>query len=127
MRLAVEGETIQIYGDGSQLRDLCFVDDAVDAFLRVGASHEADGQVYNLGGSRPISLLEIAETMVRITGRGRVELVPWPEERKRIDIGDVYSSYERIEAALGWSPQTSPEDGLQQTIDYNVTNLQHYI
>ena len=48
--------------------------------------------------------VELAETMVRIAGKGDVELVPWPEERKRIDIGDVYSSYARIEAELGWRP-----------------------
>ncbi len=127
IRLAVQGETIQLYGDGSQLRDLCYVDDAVDAFLRVGASSEADGEVYNLGGTRPVSLLEIAETLVRITGCGRVELVPWPEERKRIDIGDVYSSYAHIEHALGWSPSTSMENGLQHTIEYYRANLQMYI
>ncbi len=126
MRLAVEGETIQIYGDGSQLRDLCFVDDTVDAFLRVGASEAADGEVYNLGGRRPISLLELAETRVSIAGHGSVKLAPWPEERKRIDIGDVYSSYARIKAHLGWSPVTLLENGLRQTIAYYKANQQHY-
>ena len=126
MRLAVEGGTIQIYGDGSQLRDLCFVDDAVDAFLRVGASEAADGEVYNLGGRRPISLLELAETMVSISGQGSVELVPWPEERKRIDIGDVYSSYARIKAQLGWSPVTELENGLRQTMAYYKAFQQYY-
>jgi UDP-glucose 4-epimerase len=126
VRLAVEGKTLQLYGDGSQLRDLCYVDDTVDAFLRVGASEAANGQFYNLGGQGPISLAELAHKLVEIAGRGKVEFVPWPEERKRIDIGDVYSSYARLEAALGWAPLTGLEDGLRTTIDYYRRNRRYY-
>lgn len=126
VRTVVEGGTIQIYGDGRQLRDLCYVDDVVDAFLRVGAAEEANGQVYNLGGSEPISLLDLAQTLVCIAGQGEVELVPWPEERKRIDIGDVYSSYRRIEAELGWTPRTSLETGLRHTLDYYRVHRDQY-
>jgi len=126
IRLAVEGKTIQLYGDGTQLRDLCFVDDTVDAFLRVGACDAANGQVYNLGGLEPISLAELAHKLVAIAGRGKVEFVPWPEERKRIDIGDVYSSYARVEAVLGWTPTTTLDDGLRTTIDFYRRNRRYY-
>lgn len=126
VRLAVEDREIQLYGDGQQKRDLCYVDDAVDAFLRVGASDAANGEVYNLGGQAPITLLELAHLIVEIAGQGRVSLVPWPEERKRIDIGDVYSSYARIQAALGWMPSTSLEDGLTRMIDYYRKYYHHY-
>lgn len=118
VRLAVEDREIQLYGDGQQLRDLCYVDDVVDAFLRAGASDAANGQVYNLGGDAPITLLALAQRIVEIAGQGRVGMVPWPEERKRIDIGDVYSSYARIQASLGWQPVTPLETGLAQMIDY---------
>ena len=118
IRLAVEGKTIQLYGDGKQLRDLCYVDDTVDAFLRVGMAEEANGQVYNLGGQAPISLYDLAHQIVQLAGKGRVELAPWPEDRKRIDIGDVYSSYARIQGALGWEPTTPLEDGLARMIGY---------
>ena len=118
VRLAVEGKTIQLYGDGIQLRDLCYVDDTVDAFLRVGVADEANGQVFNLGGQAPISLYELAHLIVQLAGRGRVELAPWPEDRKRIDIGDVYSSYARIHETLGWEPTTPLEDGLARMIGY---------
>ncbi len=126
VRLAVEGKTIQLYGDGRQLRDLCYVDDTVDAFLRVGMSDAANGQVYNLGGQGPISLAELAYKLVAVAGRGKVEFVPWPEERKRIDIGDVYSSYARAEAVLGWTPTTALDDGLRTTIDYYRRNRRYY-
>jgi UDP-glucose 4-epimerase len=126
VRIAVEGGTIQIYGDGRQLRDLCYVDDVVDAFLRVGAAEEANGRVYNLGGSRPIALIDLAQMLVKLAGQGDVALMPWPEERKRIDIGDVYSSYARIEADLGWRPCTPLETGLQETLAFYRGNRQHY-
>lgn len=126
IRLAVEGRTIQLYGDGQQKRDLCYVDDAVDAFLRAGAADEANGKIFNLGGQGPISLVDLANLIVEVAGQGRVELTPWPPERKRIDIGDVYSSYARIEAALGWQPTTSLVDGLTQTIDYYRKHRRYY-
>lgn len=118
VRLAVEGKEIQLYGDGQQRRDLTYVDDVVDAFLRAGASDAVHGKVYNLGGIRPITLLELTHLIIEIAGSGSVRLVPWPEERKKIDIGDVYSSYARFEAEVGWRPTTPLEDGLARMIDY---------
>ncbi|MBX3010903.1 MAG: NAD-dependent epimerase/dehydratase family protein [Caldilineaceae bacterium] len=126
IRLAIEGKAIQLYGDGQQQRDLTFVDDVVDAFLRVGATEASNGQVYNLGGQHPISLYDLAHLIVEIAGRGHVTTIPWPEERKKIDIGDVYSSYAKIEAALGWQPQTDLRQGLAQMIAYYQEYGQHY-
>lgn len=126
IRLAVEGKTIQLYGDGQQQRDLTFVEDVVDAFLRVGASEETNGQVYNLGGQHPISLYDLAHIIVEIAGQGSVVTIPWPEDRKKIDIGDVYSSYAKIEAALGWQPQTDLRHGLAQTLAYYQEHGRQY-
>ncbi|MBE2238594.1 MAG: NAD-dependent epimerase/dehydratase family protein [Caldilineaceae bacterium] len=127
IRLAIEGKTIQLYGDGGQLRDLTYVDDVVDAFLRAGANDSANGAVFNLGGVAPISLLDLARQIVKIAGRGDVELIPWPEARKKIDIGDVYSSYARIQDALGWQPTTPLADGLRQMIAYYARFLDNYV
>ncbi|HAJ37144.1 MAG TPA: NAD-dependent epimerase [Chloroflexi bacterium] len=127
VRLALEGKPIQLYGDGQQLRDLTYVDDVVDAFLRAGVNDHANGAVFNLGGAAPISLLELATLIVAIAGRGSVELVPWPEERKKIDIGDVYSSHARISAVLGWQPTTPLQVGLTQMIDYYMRHFDKYV
>jgi UDP-glucose 4-epimerase len=127
IRQAVEGKPIQLYGDGSQLRDLTYVDDVVDAFLRAGASDAANGCVYNLGGQAPISLYDLAHLIVAIAGQGSVQLTPWPAERKKIDIGDVYSSYTRIEQDLGWRPTTSLQAGLTTTLAYYRQHLEKYI
>lgn len=126
VRLVVEDAEIQLYGDGSQLRDLTYVDDVVDAFLRVGATEESNGEVYNLGGLEPVSLLALTELMTELAGTGSVRLVPWPAARKRIDIGDVYSSYAKIEAAMGWRPSTDLRTGLRQMIDYYREHGHHY-
>ncbi|MBK8051438.1 MAG: NAD-dependent epimerase/dehydratase family protein [Anaerolineales bacterium] len=126
IRKAVRNEEIQIYGDGTQLRDLTYVDDVVDAFLRAGAREQANGRVYNLGGQHPINLLELANLIVATAGRGRVRLIPWPDQRKKIDIGDVYSSYQRIQDELGWQPVIPLAEGLHRTINFYLQNGEHY-
>ena len=126
VRKAVLGEEIQIFGDGSQRRDFNHVDDVVDAFLRAGASDEADGQVFNLGGEAPISLLDLVQTMVRIAGKGSYTLVPFPPERKRIDIGDFYADTTKVRTTLGWEPRIPLTQGLQETFDYYRRHMEHY-
>ena len=118
LRLVIEDQELLIYGDGRQVRDFNYVDDVVDALLRAAVDDQANGQVYNLSGMGPISLLDLSRMIVEIAGKGDVTLVPWPEGRKRIDIGDVYSSAERINAELGWQPTTSIREGLMQMIGY---------
>jgi UDP-glucose 4-epimerase len=118
IRHALADEEILIYGDGSQRRDLTYVDDAVAAFL-LAASHDgAAGRIFNLGGDGHLSLLELAETLTRIAGTGRIRAIPFPTDRKAIDIGDFYADYSAIEQELGWRPTVSLEDGLARTLDY---------
>jgi UDP-glucose 4-epimerase len=127
VRLAVLGEEIQIFGDGRQRRDFDYVDDVVEAFLRAGASDDADGQVFNLGGDAPVSLLDLVERLVRLAGRGSFRLVPFPDERKRIDIGDFYADAQRIREVLGWRPSTPLDTGLARTLRYYEQHKEHYL
>jgi UDP-glucose 4-epimerase len=126
VRKAVLGEEIQIFGDGSQRRDFNHVDDVVDAFLRAGAADAADGEVFNLGGEAPVSLLELVRTMIRIAGRGSYTLVPFPPDRKRIDIGDFYADTTKVRKTLGWEPRIPLEKGLEETFDYYRRHMDHY-
>ncbi|HEV8634344.1 MAG TPA: NAD-dependent epimerase/dehydratase family protein [Chloroflexota bacterium] len=126
VRLALDGQEIGLFGDGTQLRDLTYVDDAVDAFLRAGAMDAANGEAFNLGGLRPYSLREIADTIVRLVGRGSVTAVPFPAEQKAIDVGSVYSDHRKIEQALGWQPTVDLEEGLRRMIDYYRVHRDHY-
>jgi UDP-glucose 4-epimerase len=118
LRQLVEGKTLQVYGDGRQLRDFNYVDDAVAALLQAAVCDAADGQIYNLGDDHPISLLALAELLIEINGRGSFEIIPFPADRKPIDIGDYYGDYRKIQQELGWEPQVSLRAGLEQTLAY---------
>ena len=127
MRQVVLGEEIQLFGDGTQRRDFDYVDDVVDAFLRAGASDAADGQVFNLGGDEAVSLLELTKLMIEIAGRGSYRLVPFPPERKRIDIGDFHADTRKIRATLGWAPRIPLREGLTRTIEFYLRHQEHYL
>jgi UDP-glucose 4-epimerase len=127
IRKAVLGEEIQIFGDGSQRRDFDYVDDVVDAFLRAGAMDESDGQVFNLGGEAPVSLLDLTRLMIEVAGRGSYSVVPFPPERKKIDIGDFYADASKIRKALGWAPRVGLREGLERTIAYYAENRERYL
>lgn len=126
IRQAIDGGKIELFGEGRQRRDLNYVDDVVDALLLAGASEAAEGEIFNLGSGQPVSLSELAEKLIRLTGRGSVCAVPFPRERQLIDIGNFYSSYKKIETMLGWRPRTPLEVGLARTVEFYRKNRTHY-
>jgi len=127
IRLAVEDREIQIYGDGSQLRDFVFVDDAADAFLRAGASDACNGEVFNVGGSEPVSHRDLVHLLLEVAGTGRVRYVEWPEDKKAIDIGSFYADSSRFRAATGWTPRVGLREGLARTVAYYRQHLPQYL
>lgn len=127
IRLAVEGQEIQVYGDGSQLRDFVYVDDAVDAFLRAGATDAVHGDVFNVGGAEPISHRDLVTLLIEVAGRGSVRFVDWPEEKKAIDIGSFYSDSTKFQQAVGWRPATPLREGLERTVAFYREHLARYL
>jgi UDP-glucose 4-epimerase len=127
IRLAIEGAEIQIYGDGSQLRDFVYVDDAADAFLRAGASDACNGEVFNIGGETPISHRELTAMLIEVTGRGTVRFVEWPADKKAIDIGSFYATSAKFTEATGWRPSVPLRDGLSSTIEYYRRHFGEYV
>lgn len=126
IRQAMDGETIELFGEGRQRRDLNYVDDVVDALLLAAASDATDGQIYNLGGEEPIALVDLAKLLISMTGRGHISCAPFPPERQLIDIGNIYSSYRKIETALGWRPQTPLRIGLRRTLEFYERHRERY-
>ena len=127
IRLAIEGGEIQIFGDGSQLRDFVYVDDAADAFLRAGATDAVNGDVFNVGGAEPISHMALVNLLLDVTGSGRVRCVPWPEDKKRIDIGSFYSDSTKFRRVTGWTPAVPLREGLDRTVAFFRQHLSRYV
>ena len=127
IRLAIEGREIQVFGDGAQLRDFVYVDDAAEAFLYAGALDACDGEVFNVGGDEPISHKDLVALLLEVAGSGSVRFVEWPPEKKRIDIGSFYSDSSKFRRTAGWQPRVGLRDGLRQTIAFYRQHMDHYI
>jgi UDP-glucose 4-epimerase len=127
IRLAIEDREIQIYGDGAQLRDFVYVDDAADAFLRAGASETSNGQVFNVGGAAPTSHGALTAMLIDVAGTGRFRYVPWPADKKAIDIGDFVTDSSLILQTLGWRATTPLRTGLERTVAFYREHLPHYV
>jgi UDP-glucuronate decarboxylase len=112
---ALRGEAITIYGDGSQTRAFCYVDDMIEGFVRLMATGDEISGPINLGNPHEISVGKLAETIIGLTGSAsKLVFRPLPIEdpvRRCPDISQAKS-------VLGWQPTVPLEAGLRKTIDY---------
>jgi UDP-glucose 4-epimerase len=127
IRCVLEGKPFEVWG-GEQLRDMTYVDDVTDAFLRAAATPACYGEVYNNGGPPPASLLEIAELMRKVGGP-QVEFTTreFPADRKTIDIGSYHADDAAFRAATGWAPDTSLEEGIRRSLEWYRPRLAAYL
>ena len=126
IRLAIDNETIKVFGDGSLIRDFLSVDDTVDAILMCAATEEAYGEVFNVGDDRPSSFLELAKTVVDVAGSGRWEFAPFTPERAAQEPGDFYSDISKIKRIVGWEPRCDLAEGIRKTVAYYRENRLYY-
>ena len=126
IRKIMNGENIELYGDGEQLRDFNYVSDVVDALVTCITCKEAYGHIFNLGGGRPISLKALIEIMIKVYGSGKYTTIPFPEEKKKIDIGSIYLDANKIKTFLGWRPKVGLEEGLAKTFEFYRTYGSYY-
>jgi UDP-glucose 4-epimerase len=126
IRRLIDGEPFEIWGDGSQVRDFNDVEDVVDAMLLAGAEKAADGQIFNLGGDEPINFRDLAVLLVEANGGGEYRIVPYPPDRKPIDIGDYYADYRLIKSRLGWQPRVPLYESLRRTLEFYRAEREYY-
>ena len=123
----IEGNKILVFGDGKQIRDFNYVDDVVNAIILVAQSNEVNGMIFNLGADDPINLEDTAKLILDISHKSNYELVPFPAERKEIDIGDYYADYNKIKSKLDWQPKVKLIDGLKLTLDFYTKFRENYL
>lgn len=126
VRLAIDNETIQVFGDGSQLRDFLYVEDAVDAILLCAATEEAYGNVFNVGHDNPCTFLKLAKAVVETAKSGRWELAPFSTERAAQEPGHFCSDISKIRKIVGWSPCCNLEEGLRNTVQFYKKHKSFY-
>jgi len=126
LRQALANDELLVFGDGLQRRDVAYVDDVVRAFCLAATAPEALGEVFNVGADGDVTLLELAELVVRLAGSGRYRVVPFPEERLSIDIGDYVADDTKLRRTLGWAPAVGLEQGLAATLDFYRAHGERY-
>ncbi len=127
IRNLLEGKPIQVFGDGKQRRDYNYVEDVLDALLIAATEENAVGKVYNLGAPDPLSLEDTAKIMCQQIEGGDYQMIPFPEDRKAIDVGDFICDYSTFRDQFRWEPKVSFEEGIQRSLEYFRSEIEHYI
>jgi len=127
LRNLLQGKPIQVFGDGKQRRDYNFVDDVIDALLLSATSKDAIGRAFNLGANDPLSLEETAKIMCNQIVGTEYEMVPFPQDRKAIDVGDFICDYSSFSNSFGWKPKISFEKGISKSIEFFKKELRYYL
>lgn len=112
---AIRGDDITIYGDGSQTRSFCYVDDLIDGFQRMMDSEAGFTGPVNLGNPGEFSMVELAEIVLRLTNsKSKLVYHPLPQDDPKQRRPDI----DQAKSKLGWEPKICLEDGLKETISY---------
>ena len=127
IRNLLQGKPIQVFGDGKQRRDYNYVEDVLDALLIAATEKNAVGKVYNLGAPDPLSLEDTAKIMCQEIEGGDYQMIPFPEDRKAIDVGDFICDYSAFRNEFEWEPKVSFEEGIQRSFEYFKDEFEHYI
>lgn len=127
IRNLLEGKPIQVFGDGRQRRDYNYVDDVLDALLLSATRSEAEGKIFNLGAPESLTLEDTAKLMCDLIEGANYEKVPFPEDRKVIDVGDFVCDYQAFKSAFGWEPKVDFQEGISKSVEYFRNDLSHYI
>lgn len=126
LRLIMDGKEVTIYGDGKQLRDSIFIDDAIVALLAISSSKNSWGESYNIGSGVALSFTEQVEGIIKACGFGKFKHIPWPPDRAAIEVGDSVADISKTKQDTGWEPKTNFIDAMKKTYEYYKKNKDHY-
>jgi UDP-glucose 4-epimerase len=126
VRLALDNRVIPLMGDGKILRDYLYIDDLVEALMDVALCEAAYGEVLNVGLGKGITFVDLAEAVLNIAQQGKIEFIPFTEERKALEPGNYVGDYSKIKNIVGWEASVDLHKGLQTTIDYYRCYQQQY-
>ena len=124
--LGLKNGELTVYGKGSQLRNISFVQDSVEALLLAAENDASNGNAFFAVADDQISVAGIAAAINEHVG-GTTRTIEWPKERAAIEIGDAIISNAKIKKLLGWKPRFSIADGLSQTRAYFEPRLASYL
>jgi len=112
---AFHHQPIRLFGDGGQIRDYIFIDDVIDVFLRASMQESLHQQIFNLGGSMPISMRQAVEELMRQRAGSKVHFEPWPEDYHAVETGDYVTDTSKLHEALPALRQTPFDEGVRRT------------
>lgn len=138
IKKAIDDEVLELWGEGEPLRDFIYVDDVVEALIKLMVSEKTDGQVYNLGAYRKKNgmyehlcdsiktIKDAAKIVIETAGSGSCKIIPYPEDRKSLEPGHFYADSTKIYEDIGWEPKTNLKEGFKKTIYFYRKNKEKY-
>jgi UDP-glucose 4-epimerase len=127
VRMALLKETITVYEPGTQTRDFIYIDDAVDALVLAAEKSESAGEVFFVGSGKETTFVEVVKLIIKTADSGDWKLIPWPQERRAIEVGDVVLSIDKAKRVLDWCPRTSLVEGLSKTVSFYKQRMMDYL
>jgi nucleoside-diphosphate-sugar epimerase len=126
IRKALDDAEIPVFGDGRILRDFLYVDDLVRCLLMVAVTDKAYGEVFNVGTGIPVSFQSLAETIIKVVGKGTVKFTEFTQERKEVEPGDYYTNISKLRSYVGWESRVALEEGIKRTADFYRMHRKEY-
>ena len=127
IRQALEGKTISIFGEGSQLRDYIFVEDLANAFIAASLSTKSKGQIFNIGSGKGITFLDMVKTIIKFVGKGSFQNIPWPRDYINVETGNYITNITKAKNIIKWKPEIDFEEGIKVTVEYYSKHISKYL
>lgn len=125
IRQAILKHPIEVW-DGHQKRDFLYVDDATEAALMAAARNKFHWEVFVVSSGKSVTILQVVKLIARLAGDVVYHIVPYPNDQKPFEVGDVLLSNRKIRRALGWKAATELKEGLSKTISYYSKRMKDY-